>query len=136
MHNIFSDDSISKIIINKHVYIIHNYILKKMDIFNVLFDANSNGKTLEIEWPISIENVNKLLLCIYENNFSSFKENKSLPHCIEIISFMKYVGINEECVIKVCEFMTPDIFGDFIMECNKIEYDPDSINHIKSYQKT
>jgi hypothetical protein len=122
MNNIFSDTEISKIIINKNVYILHNYVLRKMDLFNVLSDINSREKILELEWPISIENINKIFLCMYRDNFSSFTKEKSLSCCIEIISFMKYVGINEKHILNVCNFMTPVTLEEFIIECNKIEY--------------
>jgi hypothetical protein len=121
----FIGSETSKFMLNGTEYLIHNYVLRKMNLFNVFIDTSkpNNNEILKIEWPVSFEIANKIFSCLYMNNFSNFKTEHGLELCIETISFMKYLNIDEKFVIDVCEYMTPRFFVEFMEECKKMNYD-------------
>jgi hypothetical protein len=128
MDHIFSKENMSTFKINGIEYTMHNYILRKMSIFNVLFEENiCKDGMLELKWSISNKIINLIFVCMYRNNFDeliSFKKNfeNTISYYITIISFLKYLGIDEEHIINVC--MDIDLI-DFVDQCSKLEYDPE-----------
>jgi hypothetical protein len=121
----FSFTEITTIKINENMYHIHNCILDQMDIFKVMHDTENIGtRIFEITWPISQEIINKIFMCMYKNDFSIFKKQKqeSMNYCLETVSFMKYLGINEKNIIIACDNMTPLHFLDFCIACDKTKF--------------
>jgi hypothetical protein len=122
----FAADNLSTFKLNGTIYIIHNYVLKKMAIFSVLFDENNvfKGDMLELEWSVSKEIVDKVFMYMYNesingNTFIAL----DVKYCLEIISFMKYFGVEKNIVDHIIKHLLKDIdFMTFYNECSNLEF--------------
>uniref|UniRef100_A0A6C0C856 BTB domain-containing protein n=1 Tax=viral metagenome TaxID=1070528 RepID=A0A6C0C856_9ZZZZ len=121
MANDFCAQNMTLIKINGIEYSLYNHVLKTMSIFNVLFDCETNIMP-EITWNISANNVNKVLHIIMRSDYNIDPEDNLLKH-IEIIEFMRYIGVTNNILEEYIEFATGDMLIEYINKCQKIPYD-------------
>lgn len=113
--------------INGREYAIHNFVLEKMAVFAAIFiDKIDDSNVLELSFPVSEENIEKVFSMVYD-----FDEKKicteSIRDALEIVSFMKYLGIDIDTIEEIAKVMiNSQYISKFIDGCADLEsYDTD-----------
>jgi hypothetical protein len=139
MDNTFTFQNLTTFKLNNIEYVLFNNIMKEMVIFNILFDENNDifkGKILELNWPVSIEIVDNVFKCMYASwlKHPNITENFLLPfkyynktdcirYCLEVISFMKYIGIEQSIINIVTQYILKDMgLESFRIGSSELEY--------------
>ena len=117
--------------LNGDTYCIHNFVLEKMSIFNVIFeDKIADSTMLELTFPVSndaIKNVFGIMYC----SPIQFSSNE-IKYALEVVSFMKYLGIDVNIVTDVSKCLMKDKeINEFINACQHIKYHPDLLLFIE-----
>uniref|UniRef100_A0A6C0C8J4 Uncharacterized protein n=1 Tax=viral metagenome TaxID=1070528 RepID=A0A6C0C8J4_9ZZZZ len=98
--NDFNPQNATLFKINGIKYLLHNHILKKMVVFNVLEDCDDN-EIIELNWNISPQKVNIVLHIVNSENYKLIIPGDDLSNYLEIIAFMKYLGVSPKIMKKV-----------------------------------
>jgi len=114
-----NDMIIFKLSNNPTKYALYKHVAEMMDIFNVVQDCPNTHEIIEITWEISQENVNLALCCI--NNM--IIENVALSTYAKIISFLRYVGLNQDMLNKIinevtCAIDSIKFIDEFVISSN------------------
>lgn len=95
MTNDFGKNSLTSFKLNDINYVLHNYVITKMDLFSSLTDSNIiMDDEISLTFNISPENANIVFHGINDISYLKSYKNITVKSCREIISFMKYVGID------------------------------------------
>uniref|UniRef100_A0A6C0CAC9 Uncharacterized protein n=1 Tax=viral metagenome TaxID=1070528 RepID=A0A6C0CAC9_9ZZZZ len=136
--NDFAVENMTLFKINCIEYALHNHIIKTISIFDVLDDCNINSslehvlhnralkndsEPLEINWNISSENVVTVLHIINGKCYDLIDPNGELSNHLEIIAFMKYLGVSQDIMVRVVSKIVNGSVYDFIGKCSNIVYD-------------
>uniref|UniRef100_A0A6C0C7P9 Uncharacterized protein n=1 Tax=viral metagenome TaxID=1070528 RepID=A0A6C0C7P9_9ZZZZ len=94
--------------LNGELYLLHRYILDKLDIFKVVDDCPD--QMIELTWDITPENAETFFSILDdENNYIDFDGN--ISKCLQTISFAKYMGAPDHII----EPMTHNLlYADFV----------------------
>jgi len=118
----FSSKNIVRFKLNDIEYALYDHIIKDWAIFNVLMDCEVND-ILELKWDISFKNVEAIFSFICEYDFE-LSNQEHMETCIEIISFMRYIGVREALIQEFVRDMTSGgTIPEYIDQCCKITYD-------------
>ena len=118
----FFKDGVTTFKINDIEYTMHNYVLKEMSIFYGIFDDKLNLHNIELKFPISQEIVESVLIFMYDSTKKILSENiKCIIDIIDIVCFMKYLGIDIKKIDKITKnMMKTKTIDNFIDECVNI----------------
>jgi hypothetical protein len=121
--------------INGIEYVLHSHIIKTMSIFEVLTDCNINlsleyilqnriqrSLIFEINWNISSEKVVKILHIVNDKSYKIINTD-NLSDNLEIIAFMKYLGVSQNIMKSSISNMVDGSIINFISKCKDIAYD-------------
>jgi len=118
----FCAQNMTLVKINNIGYLMYNHVLRTMSIFKVLTDCETNMMP-EIEWDISAKNVNVVFHAI-NNNYDKISAINYLSEHVEIIKFMKYLGVSNDIMHEYIELAIDDgSIIDYIDRCKNIPYD-------------
>ena len=109
--------------LNNYDYVLHKHVIHKMDLFNSLMDESIIIDTINITWKISPENVNIVFHCINDFSYSKLDKNISTESCNEIVSFMKYIGIEFSYIREILKNLlryTPIV--QYMVDCLENKY--------------
>ena len=90
----FRPDNFISFKLNDSEYTLHKHVIQKMDLFNSLMDNDIIIDHINIIWDISLENADIVFHCINDLSYAKSYKNINAESCYEIISFMKYVGVD------------------------------------------
>src|SRR5687767_12042112 len=126
MENDFCARNMTTFKINNVEYVMFNHVLKTMSIFEALHDCNMD-QMLEIEYNISPEKINTVFHIVNNNDYSKINTDDKLSNHLELIAFMKYLGITNNMMEDVINRMTDGSIIDYIDKCKSITYDDNMI---------
>jgi len=122
MENDFCTKNMTPFKINNVEYTLHNYILETMSIFNALKDCKMDC-ALEIHWDISVEKINTVFHCVVDRDYDKMNKYYVLLDRLEIIAFMKYLGISDEIMKGILAIWFDGNVIDYIDKCSSVTYD-------------
>ena len=126
MMNDFNPSNLVLFKVNNYDYVLHKHVAHKMDLFNSLMDKKNIViiDIINITWKISPENVNMVFHFINDFSYSKLDKNIGAESCNEIVSFMKYVGIESTFIRKILKNLlkcTTDIV-QYVVDCLENKY--------------
>uniref|UniRef100_A0A6C0C6V8 BTB domain-containing protein n=1 Tax=viral metagenome TaxID=1070528 RepID=A0A6C0C6V8_9ZZZZ len=106
--------------INSAEYSLYKYIAEMLDIYNVIVDCDDK-KMIDINWNISVVNVNRALhlinCCLYADVIENISDK------FEIISFMRYLCVSNKIMKQTLERMFESAKYSFFKDCCDLAYD-------------
>jgi hypothetical protein len=132
MENDFCTKNMTTFKINQVEYVMFNHILKTMSLFEVLKDCEMD-QMLQIKYNISPEKINVTFHIINNNDYAKINLDDKLSDHLEIIAFMKYLGIHDNVMEDVIGRMTKGSIIDYIDKCKTIPYDDNMMFFFENY---
>uniref|UniRef100_A0A6C0CAS0 BTB domain-containing protein n=1 Tax=viral metagenome TaxID=1070528 RepID=A0A6C0CAS0_9ZZZZ len=132
MENDFCAKNMTAFKINGIEYVMFNHVLKTMSIFEALNDGDGD-KMLEIEYDIAPEKINVAFHIINDKNYDRINRNDKLSNHLEMIGFMKYLGIPDDMMEDLIGKMTNGSIIEYVDECKKITYDDNMLFFFENY---
>jgi hypothetical protein len=139
MNSAFILDNLIVFELNNVKYALPDKILKEMSIFNILFDDDNdvfNKSILKIKWSVTPEIIDNVFKCMYNicAGLSDITENflfntmDHVKYCLDVVSFMKYLGIDCNIINIVIKHILKGIdAANFCLKCLEFDYCSDMI---------
>jgi len=121
MLNRFHPNNVILFKLNGEPYMMHKYILGKLDVFKVLDDCP--GQSVELVWNILPKDAETIFAVLAGDNNLMFDDD-SVIRCLQIISFIKYIGAETDVIDVVMSLLLRNkTFVNYLYECNSLSYD-------------
>lgn len=121
MNSIFKATSTKHIFINGYEYVVHDYVLKKISLFSLLFDESFDKQEIKIELtnydPIIIDEIFKMF---YNPQSIELVQESSIDDNINQLALMMYFVMNTDIIVKYAQRITGR--DRIIMELLGIQY--------------
>ena len=105
----FDQNNLISFKLNNNNYTFYNYIIKKIGLLDSLVqDVGTDN--IDLSWDISLENANLVFHCVFNISYSESCKNISTKSCFEIISFMKYIGMDDDFMRQVVKNLLKNVY--------------------------
>lgn len=133
MPQMFQTESLFTFTINNISYSLHEFVLKKMDIFNGILNKEiSNPESFNITFDnVTAEQVECVFHRIYgmHNDYSC----KDVAKILILESFMKYLGIDVKTIDGTIDYIYANMSLDsFVNQCTDLHFCPELLRHMES----
>jgi len=104
--------------INKIEYSLHKDMTERIAIFRIYDDCDVQN-ILQLDWPISAENIESMFNCLYDPSYTC---DKNIQELLEIRSFASYIGMDKIMFDRILKKLVNNDLKKFIDDCCKLKY--------------